>query len=167
MPTRGESGGHLAISHWNGYWESRKQSVDGNTMAYSIPGETNEAATWSPPPQVQVQTEHQMFDEIPRDRNRFSAARIECTEEGLCRPPARLFRGASCYEGRKSFRDASSSSVARSVRRRKLKETPQETTFLPLFVRGARFGASKLASQDGALPTCPGKKSRTFISGQH
>ena len=58
-------------------------------------------------------------------------------------------------------------SVARSVRRRKLKETPQETTFLPLFVRGARFGASKLASQDGALPTYPGEKSRTFISGQH
>ena len=24
----------------------------------------------------------EMFDEIPRDRNRFSAARIECTEEG-------------------------------------------------------------------------------------
>ena len=58
----------------------------------------------------------------------------------------------------KSSRDASASAiraVARSVRRRKLKETPQETTFLPLFVRGARFGASKLASQDGALPTCP------------
>ena len=53
-------------------------------------------------------------------------------------------------------------SVARSVRRRKLKETPQETTFLPLFVRGARFGASKLASQDGILPTLPSTKAELF-----
>ena len=88
MPTRGESGGHLAISHRSGYWESRKQSVDGNTMAYSIPGETNEAATWSPPPQVQVQTEQGRFLMKFLLATEIVFLLRECTEEGLCRPQA-------------------------------------------------------------------------------
>ena len=86
-PMRGERG-HLAISHRSGYWESRKQSVDGNTMAYSIPGETNEAATWNPPPQVQVQTEQRRFLMKFLLATEIVFLLRECTEEGLCRPQA-------------------------------------------------------------------------------
>ena len=76
--------------------------------------------------------------------------------DGALNLKPRLFKGASCY-GEVILR-CKRRNVRSNFRRprRKLKETPQETTFLPLFVRGARFGASKLASSVRlSCCTCP------------
>ena len=151
---------HLAISHHrNGYWESRKSSVDGNSIT-----STNEVTSPSSSSSTSADCNATytlsvieiLLEELWRvgDHN-YNFATLDGTHPAK---QARLFKGASYYGGSHSGMQAARCSFVRSAPQ--IERNTTGNHFLPLSVRGARFGASKLVGL--SFCTCPFVKVEDF-----